>query len=371
LFTLPRHSRAISAPGNKFAMRNSHIGLQADEKAAGQASGLRGGLFKIGLLIVLINLSLLWAGCGGADHSQSALHPAGSAAERIAWLWWFMFIVLAAVFVIVMALLFVAVFRPRTAEREPPPLGNKFIIVSAIVLPSFVLVVLLIFSIRASLDLRAPAEGFPIRVIGHQWWWEVQYYEHGFTTANEIHIPVGQPVIFELTSMDVIHSFWVPNLGGKMDLVPGHTNRLSLHAVRPGVFRGQCAEFCGLQHALMAFVVVAVPKEEFDSWLEQQQKPAPVPATLERQRGQQVFFEAACNNCHAIAGTAADGRIGPDLTHIGSRRSIGAGILPNNRGNLSGWIANPQPLKPGNRMPASFLPPDDLHALVSYLESLK
>jgi cytochrome c oxidase subunit II len=326
---------------------------------------------RAALLGAHLSVALLLIGCGGDDHLQSALHPAGSAAERIAWLWWFMFIVLTAVFVIVMGLLMFAIFRRRTEEGEQPPLGNKFIIVSAIVMPSVILVVLLIFSIRASLDLRVPAEGFPVRVIGHQWWWEVQYYEHGFTTANEIHVPVGQPVIFELTSADVIHSFWVPNLGGKMDLIPGHTNLFSLHAVRPGIYRGQCAEFCGLQHALMAFVVVALPQEEFDVWLEAQQRTPPAPATPGLQRGQQVFFEAACNNCHAIAGTEADGRIGPDLTHIGSRRSLGAGILRNNRGNLAGWITNPQPLKPGNRMPASFLPPEDLHDLVSYLESLK
>lgn len=314
---------------------------------------------------------LALSGCGRSHHVQSALHPAGLAAERIAGLWWFMFGVLAVVFLIVLVLLGVALRRRPTGPSQQAPLGTKFIVISAIILPSILLVVLLIFSIRASVGLQTPAQGFAIEVIGHQWWWEVRYPEQAFYTANEIHVPVGEPVLLKLSSADVIHSFWAPNLAGKLDAIPGQTNRLAMQVTRPGIFRGQCAEFCGLQHALMAFVVVALPRPEFDAWLADQQRNAPAPQTPFQERGRRVFFEAACNNCHAIQGTEAQGRIGPDLSRIGGRRSLGSGVLRNNRGNLAGWILNPQALKPGNRMPASYLPAEDLHALVAYLESLK
>jgi cytochrome c oxidase subunit II len=320
--------------------------------------------------VVLASFALLFTGCH-RNHVQSVLHPVGPAAERIAYLWWFMFIVLAIVFIIVMALTMIAIFRRPAGNSTAPALGNKFIVISGIILPSIILIVLLILSVYASLALKAPSEGMRIQVIGHQWWWEIHYPEYRISTANEIHIPVGKPVLIELSSADVIHSFWVPNLGGKMDMLPGHTNLFSIESRKPGIFRGQCAEFCGLQHALMAFEVVVLPPDEFDEWLAAKQQPVPEPATPWLQRGREVFFEAACHNCHAIRDTPADGLIGPDLTHIGSRVSLGSGILRNNRGNLAGWIANPQPLKPGNRMPPSYLSTDDLHALVDYLETLK
>lgn len=329
---------------------------------------MRAGQTTLRLLPVVLWTALL-AGCRG-EHVQSALHPAGPAAEQVAWLWWFMFFLLAGVFLVVMALLAAALARPKTPGNQPA-LGNKFIVVSAIVLPSIILIVLLVFSIRATRGLQTPAEGIRIQVTGHQWWWDVYYPDGDFRTANEIHVPVGQPVLLEVSSQDVIHSFWVPNLGGKMDLIPGIKNLFSLRASKPGIFRGQCAEFCGLQHALMAFIVVALPVEEFTAWHQARRNPPGEPQTREQQRGREVFFRAACNNCHAISGTPADGRLGPDLTRIGSRRSLGAGTMANNRGNLSGWVVNPQALKPGNRMPPSYVSPEDLHALVSYLESLK
>jgi cytochrome c oxidase subunit II len=274
------------------------------------------------------------------------------------------------VFVIVMVLTLAAVFR-KPASGAATGLGNRFIIVSGIILPSVILILLLLFSVHTSIALKRPPEGILVRTVAHQWWWEVEYPEHGIRTANEIYIPIGQPVLLELSSADVIHSFWVPNISGKMDMLPGHTNYFSLRAEHAGIYRGQCAEFCGLQHALMAFGIVALPPEEFEAWLAEKQKPVPEPDTPRLRRGQEVYFEAACHNCHAIRGTRADGTIGPDLTHIGSRLTLGSGILPNNRGNLAGWIANPQPLKPGNRMPPSYLNAEDLHALVEYLETLK
>jgi cytochrome c oxidase subunit 2 len=214
-----------------------------------------------------------------------------------------------------------------------------------------------------------------IEVTGQQWWWQVRYLDPDpskiFVTANEIHIPVGQPVTIKLRSTDVIHSFWVPNLVGKKDLIPGHDAVLWLQADKPGVFRGQCAEYCGLQHAHMAFWVVAEPPTRFAAWLNQQRGEAVQPSTSSEQRGQQVFLSSPCIMCHTIQGTPAGATVGPDLTHIASRSYIAAGTLPNTRGQLAGWIVDSQAIKPGNRMPPNSLNPDDLQALLDYLQSLK
>ena len=203
---------------------------------------------------------------------------------------------------------------------------------------------------------------------GHQWWWEVNYENpvasRSFTTANEIHIPVGQPVVLKLTSQDVIHSFWVPNLHGKKDLIPGHASMTWLQADKPGTFRGQCAEFCGHQHAHMAFTVVAEPPEQFYAWYDGQTRPAVQPAGESQQRGRQVFLSSACVMCHTIQGTPAGATVGPNLTHV-------AGTLANNRGNLGGWVADSQEIKPGNHMPPNILRAEDLQSLLDYLESLK
>lgn len=313
---------------------------------------------------------LLLPGCR-QQHIQSAVHPAGPAAAEIAWLWWLMFFVLGAVSLLVFVLFAIAIRRRPPRDHRQPPLGERFIVIGGIVLPSIVLLVLLLFSVQSSGVLLLPERDLTIEITGHLWWWEVRYPEQEIHTANEIHIPVGRPVLLELTSADVIHSFWVPNLAGKLDMIPGQKNRLSLQADKPGIYRGQCAEYCGLQHALMALVVVALPPAEFDDWLAAKKRPVPEPANAQVEQGRRVFFAAACDNCHAVRGTKAAGRIGPDLTHIGSRVTLGAGILANNRGNLAGWIANPQPLKPGNRMPPSYLPAGDLLALVNYLETLE
>lgn len=313
------------------------------------------------------------AGCQ-REPVQSALHPAGPAAEAIAWLWWLMFWICTAVFVIVLVLLGIGLARRRGKDRRPTqPLGTKFIVIGGIILPAIVLIGLLIANLQTTLALREVEPALTIRVTGHMWWWEVEYPEYGITTANEIQIPVDRPVRLELRSADVIHSFWVPRLGGKMDLIPGLTNNYMLRADAPGEYRGQCAEFCGLQHALMALYVVAMPQEQFDEWVDERRAPPPPPAPTDERllRGREVFASAACGNCHAIRGTKFNGQVGPDLTHIGSRLTIGAGTLPNNRGNLAGWISNPQPLKPGNLMPPSYLGSEELLALTDYLESLK
>jgi cytochrome c oxidase subunit 2 len=214
-----------------------------------------------------------------------------------------------------------------------------------------------------------------IKITGHQWWWQVEYQDPQpseiVVTANEIHVPVGKPVKFELQSTDVIHSFWVPNMHGKKDLVPGHPTTTWFTAKRAGEFRGQCAEYCGEQHAHMRLVFVAEPPAEFDHWLAAQKKSAPEPSTESERRGRDVFISTQCVMCHSIQGTNARATLGPDLTHMASRKMLAAGELPNTRGYLAGWILNPQVFKPGNRMPPNQLSPDDLNALVDYLESLK
>jgi cytochrome c oxidase subunit 2 len=214
-----------------------------------------------------------------------------------------------------------------------------------------------------------------IEVAGHQWWWEATYADtspHGrFTTANELHIPVGEPVLFLLEARDVIHSIWVPNLAGKKDLVPGYTQSFWFQADTAGIYRGQCAEFCGTQHAQMAMFIVAEPRAKFDAWVVSQREPAKPPANESARRGKDVFVTSSCAMCHSIEGTEAGSKVGPDLTHLASRSTIAAGSLPNTRGALAGWIADAQSIKPGVKMPPNTLAPQDLDALLTYLQGLK
>jgi cytochrome c oxidase subunit 2 len=241
-----------------------------------------------------------------------------------------------------------------------------------------VLSILLAFGLRLGSSTYAdlPPEAPTVRVQGQQWWWEVEYLgsdsTQSFTTANEIYLPVGQPVELLLSSKDVIHSFWVPRLAGKQDLIPGRVNRLVVEAHEPGVFRAQCAEFCGLAHTQMALYVVAVPPEEFEDWAERQRAPAELPETEAETRGAAAFVGNGCALCHAIRGQNAWGEVGPDLTHVGSRLTIGAGLVANTVDNLATWIARNHEMKPGNRMPSyTHLDADTRLALGAYLESLK
>jgi cytochrome c oxidase subunit 2 len=289
---------------------------------------------------------------------QSALDPAGSAAALIAEITWVLVIGGAIIFAGVMALAAYAVFSKNRSRLSP----RALILGGGITFPVVVLSALLVYSFVRMDMLEASGEpALRIEVIGEQWWWRVRYAE--FETANEIRIPVGRSVELELKSADVIHSFWVPALAGKLDMVPGRTNRLRLQADRPGEFRGQCAEYCGGPHAFMAFFVVALPQEDFDKWLQAQRAPA---------SSSNEIFVQHCAGCHAIRGSAAKGVLGPDLTHVGSRRTIGAALLPMNRGALAGWISSSQHLKPGNLMPSfGMLPGEELNALAEYLEALK
>ena len=267
------------------------------------------------------------------------------------------------------------------AIRVSPEKGKRrmaaMIIGGGAIVPTIVLTVLLIYGLRLMPRLLAavPEGTMRVAVRGEQWWWRVRYHPAGgepVELANEIRLPVGEPVEFLLDSPDVIHSFWIPPLGGKMDMIPGRRTRLVLHPTRTGRFRGVCAEYCGTSHALMAFPVVVMEKEEFARWLEAQRGPAAQPPDPEAMRGRELFFASGCAACHTIGGTSAQGVVGPNLTHVGSRLSLGAGILPNERGAFLRWIERTDHLKPGVHMPAfGMLPPGELRALAAYLESLQ
>ena len=311
------------------------------------------------------------------SHLQSIIHPAGIQAARVSHLWWVMFWICAVVWAAVAVAALVAIARGRrgSSTATDAQIGRSVTVAGGLSVAA--LLGLLFQSIvtgRALDTLRSP-DALRIQVTGNQWWWDVQY-EHAVpslrvTTANEIHIPVGRAIRFDLLSTDVIHSLWIPNLQGKIDLVPGRLNELWLRADQPGVYRGQCAEYCGLQHAKMALVVVADSPDDFERWLAANRAPASPPTTPEQQRGRDIFERGPCAMCHTIAGTSAGGRSAPDLTHLASRSTIGAGTLPNTKGYLAGWIADPQHVKPGNRMPPPGLNGEELQAVLAYLENLK
>jgi cytochrome c oxidase subunit 2 len=308
---------------------------------------------------------LALAGCG--SNRQSTLSPNSAAAGEIATLWWVMFAGAWIVFAVVVMLLAVAVLRRRTAGRGSESRSRRLILAGGLVAPVVVLSALFGFALRSLPATSAPegGEALTVLVVGHQWFWEVRYPGTAAVTANEIHIPARTPVRLEVRTADVIHSFWVPELNRKIDLVPGRTNAILLRADRPGTYRGQCAEFCGLQHANMAFEVVADPPARFRRWLAVQARPAgPDP-------GQAAFISVGCGTCHTIRGTPASGDVGPDLTHVGSRSTLAALTIPNNRGTLAAWIADPQHVKPGNKMPRLELRRPELQSVVDYLARLR
>jgi cytochrome c oxidase subunit 2 len=328
---------------------------------------------------------LLSSGCRGV---QSALDPAGPQSGRISRLWWLMFYTCSAVFLVVSVALLIAIFRRRKGREKtsdapdisPDPKREQRmtrVVMGAVGITLIILFVFLISSFSTGRSLYSPDDqkAISIKITGHQWWWDVEYDGEPASnivhTANEIHIPVGQLVKFRLTADDVIHSFWVPNLNGKKDLIPGHEIILTFQADRAGEFRGQCAEFCGYQHAHMAFTIVAESPDKFYEWMNQQRATSVQPTGDAELRGQQVFLHSPCIMCHKIRGTDAGGNVAPDLTHLASRKTIAAGTLPNTRGHLAGWITNSQEIKPGNHMPPVPLDPVDLQALLAYLESLK
>jgi cytochrome c oxidase subunit 2 len=338
--------------------------------------------------LVLAGVALPLAGC--LNRTQSMMDPAGPQAGRIHSLYLVFFWVCVVVYVLVVLVLTGALLRRPIGSddhpiTQPDARGEArlwTVVTSCIVISVIALLSLMVGDFatgRAIHRMGDAKDALSIKIVGHQWWWEVQYEDpvasNVVTTANEIHIPVDpahpQPVKIELSSGDVIHSFWVPNLHGKKDLVPGHPTEIWIEADQPGQYLGQCAEFCGYQHALMRMVVVAEPRTHFDEWLQAQRKSAREPSNEVERRGQQVFLKSSCVLCHTIAGTRAGGRVGPDLTHVGSRDKLAAETIPNTLGHLAGWIVDPQRIKPGARMPQNELSPQDLRALIEYLQSLK
>ncbi len=318
--------------------------------------------------------SLTRQASGGRPSTQ---HTAGPAADAIARLGVGMIITAAIVFAVVMVLLVWPIIRGGSTSEDAPRVIDerrwefRWIVVGGALVPMLILAGVFVFSLGIMRADGVPSSPYEVEVIGHQWWWEVRYPANGFVTANEIHIPVGRPVRIHLRSADVIHSFWVPQLQGKTDAITGQVNETWLQANRPGVYRGECAEFCGLQHAHMSFVVVADAQGDYDAWVANQVRPAAVPTDSSALMGQKVFLSQSCSYCHTVRGTPAGARVGPDLTHLASRRTLGAGALDNSRGNLAAWIENPDRLKPGTKMPPVPLDGATLQALVAYLETLR
>jgi cytochrome c oxidase subunit 2 len=335
-------------------------------------------------------LLLLLAGCASL---QSTFNVHGPAADQIAWLSWFMTILFLVVTAVMWVLIGWAFTKRRGTLAEHAPIdvggGQIWIAIGGLAIPLFVLTVIFILGLRllAAFPIHGMRGGMSgpmaeqimqpdILIIGHQWWWEVHYLDpipaHQFTTANEIHLPTNKAVNIELESDDVMHSFWVPSLHGKVDLIPGHPNYIRIEASTPGNYQGQCAEYCGAEHARMRLLVVAQEPDEYRAWKEQQLKPASEPLSEEAKAGEQIFLAGACSMCHQVRGTVAGGRVAPDLTHIASRQSIAANSFPNNDAYLEAWITHAQSLKPEAQMPnLTQFSGEQLTDLVAYLRQLQ
>jgi cytochrome c oxidase subunit 2 len=321
-------------------------------------------------------LAALGALGGCAAHPQSALSPAGPVARMELGLLGESFWIMVGVFVVVAGVLLAAVVRflerPGRPATPPQVEGNLFLEVLWTVVPILLLVALIVPTIQEAFALARPQPGaLQIRVVGHQFWWEFDYPSLGIVTADEMHIPVGRPVDLQITSADVIHSFWVPRLAGKQAAIPGHSNFLWLEADAPGVYLGQCAEFCGTSHSDMHFRVIAQSPAAFASWVQQMQHPIDTPTTPLAKEGEALFAQYGCNGCHAIAGTSFAGTVGPNLTDLGNRGIIAAGLFTNTPQHLAEWLANPPGLMPGVIMPNFHLSKAQIAALVAYLEGLR
>jgi cytochrome c oxidase subunit II len=313
--------------------------------------------------------------------ADGILDPQGPAAERIADLWWIMLGLGVVVFVVFGMALALGLFRrdPRSDDgspRQASGVSGRWFAIVGVVLPAVIVIVVLVATLVAMRAVPNSTSGstgaLEIEVIAHQWWWEVRYPEDGFTTANELHIPVGRPVNLRLSATDVIHSFWVPRLSGKVDMLPDGTNTMVLEADVPGEHSSQCAEFCGIGHANMALTVVAHPEQEFMSWVAARQRPAGEPSGEIERRGLAVFMASECADCHTIRGASEDDAAeGPDLTHFADRPDLGATFVPNTRANLADWITDPHEIKPGVKMPGTELSDEELDSLLDYLESLE
>jgi cytochrome c oxidase subunit 2 len=320
------------------------------------------------------------AGCRGV---QTMLDPAGRQAADIDVIWKVMLVVCGVMYLLVLGFLAWALWRARRRPADPAPVRGETPAEpamrrgltgwTALIAAGLILLTTVSFLVDRSLAEVGPSP-IHVKVTANQWWWRVDYRGEGpaqhVTTANELHLPLGRPAVIELQANDVIHSFWVPNLAGKVDLIPGRTNYVAITPKRLGAFRGQCAEFCGFQHAKMAFDVVVDDPQAWSLWMARQAQAAQPPGDPEAIHGQQLFVSKACVMCHRIQGTDAGATVGPDLTHLMSRPHIAAGTLPNTRGYLQAWIADPQGAKPGTKMPRVSLSSSELNAIVAYLETL-
>jgi len=336
-----------------------------------------GSTYAVPARLALCAAALAGCSCSGA---QSSLHPAGVEAATIAQLFWIMAIGALVVWAAVVGIaLYAGLLRPRPHGRAT---SRWLIFGGGVAIPTVVLGALLVYGLVLMPQLRRPVahDGLRIAVSGEQWWWRVRYLPgaeadtgtNGIVLANEIRLPVGKRVEFVLTSPDVIHSFWIPSLGGKVDMIPGRTTTLVLQPTRTGVFRGACAEYCGTSHAFMQLPVVVMEPEAFDAWLRQQARPAPTPASALARQGEQAFHSNGCSACHAVRGTAATGVAGPDLTHVGSRLSLAAGTLPNDAEAFRRWITDTHAIKPEALMPPfGMLPGADVQSMAVYLEGLQ
>ena len=306
---------------------------------------------------------------------------AGPAAEQIGDLFWAMTLLGGIVFVIFCLAFAYALWHRRRPVEPPTPerdrTRTRMILLLGGVIPAIILVPLFFWTVQtlAAIDPRARPPDLVVDVVGKQWWWEVRYRDsipgNTFVTANELHVPVGRRVELRLTSTDVIHSFWVPELHGKTDLIPGRENVTWIQADRPGVYSGRCAEYCGMQHAAMGLLVIAQPQEAFEAWAAGQRRSAAAPGDSLAAAGREVFLASACALCHAVRGTPAGGLLGPDLTHLASRRTLASALLPNTPGHLGGWIGNPQALKPGSRMPRVPMSREEFSLIHHYLQTLE
>lgn len=329
----------------------------------------------VGAAIVLIATSGI-SGCGG---QQSIVAPRSHQTHVIALIWWWMLGAATIVFVGAVGLLVLAFVRRRKAglpffgQRER--VASGMVIVFGILVPIVVLLALFgatdIYAIRYTAAPTTGSTRMTVDVIGHQWWWEVRYPGTDAVSANEVHIPTGERVQVIATTADVIHSLWVPRLARKIDMIPGRENRILLEAPHPGRYLGQCSEFCGLQHAHMLMSVVAEPAGSFQAWLASVAKPATAPATAQVREGKRLFMSRGCGGCHQLRGTAANGTVGPDLTHVASRSTLAALTIPNDRRELAAWIRDPQAIKPGNHMPDLGLSASEVQTIARFLEELR
>jgi cytochrome c oxidase subunit 2 len=328
-------------------------------------------------LAAALLLSLVATACA---HAPSPMLPASEPAAHLATLGWWLIAVATIVFLVVLFMLLVPLrARRHTIDHADvqPPHNEGMILIAGALVPAIILIGVYIGTLQTLSATATPPvrPKYMIEVTGHQWWWEIHYLNANpdgeITTANEIHIPVGEPIALRVASADVAHSFWVPQLQGKIDAIPGQTNSFWIRADKPGTYRGECAEYCGMQHAHMAMVVVAESKEQFESWMRTQLAPAPEPTDSLAALGLTVFKSAPCVLCHTIRGTGAGGRMGPDLTHIATRLTLGAGAVDNSPGTMAGWIANAQAFKPGSDMPQIQLDGKSMSALLAYLETLR